>query len=244
MGAFYLISGNEDFSIKERANDLIRELCGDAQEDNPGLEIIRGDTENEKFSAVFARLMDSLETPSFLSAEKVVWLKHFNRFDEALAEASTKKKKSRIDLLSDFLKDGLPQDVTLVIDGPGLDRRKAFYKLCEKVCASSGGELFWFEKSDPKSKGYEAQLLRRIKEQALNAGLRMDDSAVGYMAETIGGDAARLKNEMDKLICYVGPSSKEITIGTAGRFAAAVLKRWHGSFPMLWLKKRRLRHCR
>ena len=66
MGAFYLISGNEDFSIKERANDLVRELCGEIPEDEAGLEIIRGDTENEKFTVFFChpqhnRLPDSNE---------------------------------------------------------------------------------------------------------------------------------------------------------------------------------------
>ena len=31
MGAFYLISGNEDYAVKERANEMMRALCGDAQ---------------------------------------------------------------------------------------------------------------------------------------------------------------------------------------------------------------------
>ena len=207
-----MISGNEDFSIKERANDLVRELCGEIPEDEAGLEIIRGDTENEKFTVAFDSLLDTLATPSFLSSSKVVWLKHFTKFDDAFAEPSTKKKKSRIDLLSDFLKDGLPDDVTLIIDGPGLDRRKAFYKLCEKTCDSSGGELFWFEKTDPKAKGFEAQLIRKIKEQVLNAGFRIDDSAVSFLIETIGADTARLKNEMDKLICYKGNDRGEISL--------------------------------
>ncbi len=204
MGAFYLFSGNEDFSIKDRTGEFIRGLCGEIPEDNTALEIIRGDTENEKAHVVLRKLLAALETPSFLEPRKIIWLKHFNKFDEAAAEPSTKKKPSCLDLLSDFLKKGIPEDTTLVIDGP-LDRRKAFYKLCEKVCQSSGGKLEWFEKADVKSKGYMANLTHRIKEMALNSGdKRINDDAAAFLAETAGADAPRLKNEIDKLIAYVG----------------------------------------
>lgn len=204
MGAFYLISGNEDFSIKERANEFLRTLCGEIPEENPALEVIRGDNDSEKAGPVISKVLDAVETPSFLMPEKIVWLKHFNKFDEAAAEPSTKKNPSRLDQLAAFLKEGIPADVTLIIDGP-MDRRKAFYKLCEKICESSGGKLEWFEKADVKSKGYLPNLIRRIKEIALDSGgKRMNEDAAAYLAETIGGDAARLKNEVDKLIAYAG----------------------------------------
>ena len=203
-GALYLISGNEDFSIKERSNELVRQLCGEIPEENAGLEIIRGDEDSEKAGPVLDRVLDALETPSFLAPEKVVWLKHFNKFDEAAAEASTKKKPSRLDKLSDFLKDGIPADRTLISDGP-LDRRKAFYKLCEKVCASSGGKLEWFEKADVKSRDYLTNLIHRIKTIVLDSsGKRINDNAASYLAETLGSDAGRIRNELDKLIAYAG----------------------------------------
>ena len=191
MGAFYLISGNEDFSIKERANEFLRTLCGEIPEENPALEVIRGDNDSEKAGPVISKVLDAVETPSFLMPEKIVWLKHFNKFDEAAAEPSTKKNPSRLDQLAAFLKEGIPADVTLIIDGP-MDRRKAFYKLCEKICESSGGKLEWFEKADVKSKGYLPNLIRRIKEIALDSGgKRMNEDAAAYLAETIGGDRVR-----------------------------------------------------
>ena len=199
----YLISGNEEFSVKERATELMCQLYGDIPEDNPELEVIRGDEDSEKFTLVLDRFLATLETPPFLSPKKTVWLKHFNKFDEALAEPSGKKQKSRIDLLSDFLKNGFPDDLTIVIDGAGLDRRKAFYKLCEKVCAATGGKLEWFEKVDPKAKGYEAMLHKRIREAVSNYNKRIDENGAAFLAETVGADAARLKNELEKLVSYV-----------------------------------------
>jgi len=212
MGAFYLISGNEDFSVKDSANKLICELCGNVPEDNPSLEVIRGDVEGEKFSQVLSKLMESLETPSFLFPSKVVWLKHFSKFPDALEEKPPKKEKSSIDILSDYLKGGLPKDITLVIDGIGLDRRKAFYKLCEKVCESSGGKVVWHEKADPKVKGYISVLLRKIKEYVLNEGYRIEDAAASFLAETSGNDTGRLYHEMDKLINYAGDPKHEISL--------------------------------
>lgn len=204
MGAFYLISGNEDFSIKERSGEFIRELAGDVPEENPALEIVRGDDDSEKAPAVLDRVLDALETPSFLAPEKIVWLKHFNKFDDAAAESSTKKKPSRLDRLAEFLKAGMPADLTLVIDGP-LDRRKAFFKVCDKACSASGGKLEWFEKADVKSRDYKQNLGRKIREMALNSGgKRLNEDAAAYLAETVGNDVAGLKNEIDKLIAYAG----------------------------------------
>ena len=203
MGSLYLISGNEEFSVKEHATELVCRLYGEIPEDNPELEVIRGDDDTEKFTAVLDRFLDTIQTPPFLFPKKSVWLKHFNKFEDAFAEPSTKKQKSRMDLLSDFLKNGFPEDLTLIIDGPGLDRRKAFYKLCEKVCAAAGGKIEWFDKVDPKAKGYEAMLHKRIREAVSHYGKRIDENGAAFLAETVGADAARLKNELDKLVSYV-----------------------------------------
>ncbi len=207
MGAFYLISGNEEFSVKERANELVRALCGDPPEDNPALEVIRGDGEGDKAPQILDRVLESLAAPPFLSSEKVVWLKRFMLFDDAFAEATTKKKPSRIDQLAAFLQSGMPPDLTLVIDGPGLDRRKSFYKIAAAACEASGGKLMWYDKADPKARGFAKMQIRRIQSLASERGKRMDDAAASFLAETIGTDEARLSSEIDKLIAYAGNAS-------------------------------------
>ena len=204
MGAFYLISGNEDYAVKERANEMMRALCGDPPDDNPSLEIIRGDSDNEKAPQVLDKLLLSLDSPAFFSSEKIVWLKHFLKFDEAFSEPSTKKKPSRIDRLTAFLQEGIPADITLVIDGPGLDRRKAFYKIASAACGSSGGKLEWFEKADPKTRNFKQMLARRIQSIVMDRGKRIEDAAAVFLADTIGADEARLGTEIEKLLTYAG----------------------------------------
>lgn len=204
MGAFYFISGNEDYAVKERANEMMRALCGDPPDDNPSLEIIRGDSDNEKAPQVLDKLLLSLDSPAFFSSEKIVWLKHFLKFDEAFSEPSTRKKPSRIDRLTAFLQEGIPADITLVIDGPGLDRRKAFYKIASAVCGSSGGKLEWFEKADPKTRNFKQMLARRIQSIVMDRGKRIEDAAAVFLADTIGADEARLGTEIEKLLTYAG----------------------------------------
>lgn len=206
MGKLYVFTGTEEFSVKERAGDFIRELFGDMPEENDSLEIIRGDDPDEKYTAVLDKFITSLETPPFLTPSKTVWLKHFNKFDEALSEPSNKKKKSRIDQISDLLKDDLYDDVTVVIDGSGLDRRKTFFKLCEKLCASSGGKMEWFDKIDAKDKSAAMMIYKRIKEMADAFGKRMDDGAINFLTDTVGSDIPRLKNEIGKLASFAGDS--------------------------------------
>ena len=60
MGKLFLISGNEDFTVKERAYELIVSLCGENPEENTALEIIRGDDDTEKFGPVLERFLAAL----------------------------------------------------------------------------------------------------------------------------------------------------------------------------------------
>lgn len=212
MGKFFLIAGGEDFIVRERAREVIESLCGKPPEDNPALEIIRGDDDTEKAGAVLDKFLAALVTPPFLAPEKFVWLKHFAKFDDAFAEPSTKKNKSRLDRVSDFLKEGLPADLTAVIDGTGLDRRKTFYKLCVKLAGDSGGAVEWHEKNDPKSRGGAQALHQTIRELMGSYGKRIDEAGAAFLAETIGGDAARLRSESAKLAVYLGEQEETATL--------------------------------
>ena len=81
-----IFSGSDNFSIKESVTKFIRKLCGDSPEDNPALEIIRGDSDTEKYDALLDQLINSVTTPPFLTPEKIIWLRHFDKFDAAFAE--------------------------------------------------------------------------------------------------------------------------------------------------------------
>jgi len=205
MGKLFLITGNDDFAVKNQAREIVCNLCGDPPEENPELEIIRGDSDELKPEEILTELYAVLQTPPFLASEKKVWLKHFQHFEKVL-DAPKKDAPGRIDDITALIKAGLPDDVTLVIDGPDIDKRKAFFKACKEQ-----GEVFSFEKADITSRDFSSNQFARIQEMAAKNRLTIDPDAVSYLVETIGSDSGRLTTELEKLSCYIMPR-KEITL--------------------------------
>lgn len=200
MGKLYLISGNDEFAIKAKAREVICEICGEEPENNPDLEIIQGDSDELKPEDILTALLGALNTPSFLSAEKIIWLKHFQHFPKVLD--NSKQAKGKVDLIgqiTDFIKDGMPEDITLVVDGPEIDQRKAFFKACKAV-----GEIFFFRKADITSKDFAQSQYDRISDICDKARKKIDQRAIQYLVETVGSDSGRLQMELDKLVCFVG----------------------------------------
>lgn len=207
-GRLIIVSGNDEFLVKEKSGELIRSLCGDPPEVNESLEIIDGAVDadkNDEVLGVFERLAGAMLTPPFLTPEKFVWLKHFSAFANCQADSDRhKRKRAAFERLAESIKEGLPDYLTLIIDGVGIDRRKAFFKICDKAAKASGA-LHWIDQADPMrdKKGFAANLARRIRELADNNGMRMDPDAAAFIAETVGAsDGGRLKSEIDKVCCY------------------------------------------
>ncbi|MCP3966413.1 MAG: DNA polymerase III subunit delta [Lentisphaerae bacterium] len=205
MSRLYLISGNDNFAIKAKTREVINELCGEDFRDNPDLEIIVGDSDDLKPEEMLASALASLNTPPFLSPDKKVWFKHFQHFDKALASNAKDIIKKRITELVKFIKQGIPEDMTLIIDGPDLDQRKAFFKACK---ATKGSEIHYFRKADISSKDYARTQYDKILDICGKAGKKIDQSAVQYLLETVGSDTGRLQSELEKLFCFVGNASR------------------------------------
>ncbi len=203
-GKLHIFSGNDDFSIKENVNRFIRSLCGESPEDDPSLEIIRGDSDTERFDQILDSLINSVTTPPFLTPEKIIWLKHFNKFEDAFGEKSDKKRKSRLDFIAGIFKDGLMDGITVVIDGPGLERKRTFYKTCASVCEAGGGTMNWYEKIDPKARDFSVSMTRKAQELCAQEQKKLSADAAAFLAETSGGDLLKLKNEIVKLVAYAG----------------------------------------
>ena len=207
MGKLFLITGTDDFAVKNQAREIAASLCGDPPEENPELEIVRGDSDELKPEGILDALYQAIQTPPFLCAEKKIWLKHFQHFEKVLDSAKKDGDAGgRIDDITALIKAGLPADVTLIIDGPGIDKRKAFFKACKEQ-----GEIFSYDKADLSSKDFARSQFARIQEQGAKAGVNISPDAVSFLAETVGSDSGRLANELEKLCCYVQPR-REITL--------------------------------
>ena len=203
MGKFYVISGDDDFSRKQRAREIIGELAGDNPEDNPALEIIAGDAPDAKDAVTAGRFLDSLRTPPFLCENKIVWLRHF----PDLAPFNAAEPAEPYSDIIEFLSEPLPPEVHVVIDGPGLDQRKSF----AKVLKAAGAIMESKAVAKMTDRNYADSRRMAIEEFMQKTGKRIARDAMQFLCDTVGGDAGTLANELEKLRCYVG-ANPDITL--------------------------------
>jgi len=205
MPKLYLISGDDDFAIKLRSREIITSLCGEDAENNPDLEVVSGDSDVLKAEEILSNLMASLHTPPFLSPDKKIWLRHFIHFEKSLAVNAKEIVKKRMTELVDFIKAGIPDDIILIIDGPGIDQRKAFFKSCK---AAPDSDIQIFKKTSFGDRNFAENQRQLVNEVCRKAGKQIDQAAVYYLSETISGDSGRMQTELEKVFCYVGDSNR------------------------------------
>ena len=208
MENLILITGNDTLAIKNKANSIIDELKKNIA-DEYSFEIITGDTENSKPMKVLEELLISINTPSFFGSTKTIWLKHFSHFDQATGKDKKNKLfqdtfKEIIDTLqTEFLDNN---NVSLIIDGPELDRRTSIYKFFSK-----NGTIHHLAKIDTNDKSYQADLRNKIRDLCGLENVKINYDAIEFLADTVGGDTGRLTGEIAKLISYVD-NKKNITL--------------------------------
>ncbi len=203
MGRLYIISGDDDFSVKERTRSLIGELSGSVPEDDPALEIISGDRDDVKKDELLGNFLAAMRTPPFLTDHKIVWLKHCKMLEEFFADDA----KGALAEVAAILSSPLDDELTVVIDGPGWDSRRTLAKAVKKTGAEV--EIHALVKSTDKNFGENRRDL--IKEICNAAGKKISYDAIQYLIDTIGPDNGVLKNELDKLMCYAW-QAPEITL--------------------------------
>lgn len=201
MTRLYLISGDDDYAVKLRSREIIASLCGEDAENDPALEIIRGDSEESRPEDILCSLLAALRTPPFLSPDKKVWLRHFIHFEDALAVNAKEIVKKRLGELCDFIRQGIPDDLILLIDGPDIDQRKAFFKCCK---AAPDSEIQIFKQTSFGDKRFVENQRLLIQEICAKAGKQIDQAAVYYLSETVTGDGGSLQMELEKAFCYAG----------------------------------------
>lgn len=202
MPNLYLISGTDEFSIRQKATELIEALCGENPEENPGLEMIHGDSTEMKVPQMLNGLLQSMQTPDLFGGQKTIWLK---RFDFAQISKS-KDSKAAGENLVEALKAGLPGDITIVLDGVGMDKRSALFKACQKT-----GEIHLFDKVDVKDRDWEKNIRIKVMQVCQDNNIRITPEAATFLSETSGTDTGRVLSELQKLFAFIYPND-QITV--------------------------------
>ena len=122
-----LICGNDEYLVTSNAREWVDAVCP-IDEQALGLELVAG-TALTIDEAVYALdgVLAALRTVGLFGGKKVVWLRDAAFLKHAVIMKNAKVKELLASLASD-LKSGLSEEQYLLISGPGIDRRSAFYK--------------------------------------------------------------------------------------------------------------------
>jgi DNA polymerase III delta subunit len=204
----YLITGDDEFAVKNKTRSIIVSLCGESPEENPSLEIIHGDPDEKKTPVeLLGMAMDAIATPPFLSDKKVIWLKNFDFeiFSGKGVKGAEGEKNFNIlaQRLLESVKTGLPDSVSMVMSIFSIDKRSSIYKACAR-----NGEVHEFEKISIDMKNLSDVLGKHISETCSVLDIRLSANARDFLVEACGANYARIINELEKLAAYVHPGKE------------------------------------
>ncbi len=201
----FLITGDDETAAENLAAKIVHEHAGE----NPDafrLEIFR-ENENKKPEDLLRDLLFSLQSPPFLGGRKTIWLRNFSRFGAEGGKNAAGALPDALRQLAEQIKQGIPEDIVLVMNGPGVDGRKALYKSCK-----TAGAVLVCKKPDRLSRNWREEMTRLVEESARNKGLDLPASVVAYLVEALGSESSRIGPELEKLICYCGGTDAPVTL--------------------------------
>ena len=193
-----VIVGNDESEVKRQALELSQELAP-SDADGFGLEIIDGavNTVDEATQAIRLAI-EALQTPPFLCARKLVWLKNVNFLSDNIIGKSEKTQSALAHFL-DILGGLHAPHVTFLLSAIEPDKRRAFYKHLNKISQPKV-----YDRPDISQMGWEKTVAERVRADCQTLGIRMAKETLDYFVQLVGPDSRQIANELDKLSTYLG----------------------------------------
>ena len=201
----YVVTGTDEARVVSESQRLYKNLAGD--NDDPFANEIFEQGDNGPEPELVNSVVRSLKTPPFLGGRKVVWLKHFTGFDEEGDKSSPAPMAVALRALASAVTEFLGPEMLLLVDGCGLDKRRALYK-----AFAAHGKVMEYTKPDMTKKGWENIMIDCIRQEASLKGLRLAANAEQYLLDVLGTDTARIDAELEKVLCYRGGTGGTVTI--------------------------------
>ncbi len=202
--AVKLIHGTDEYLVSHNARKVVNALCPESEQ-TLSLETVVGDVKTiDEAVAALKTCIGALRTIGLFGGQKTVWLRDVSIFKDAVI-SKNETVKDLLGKLADDIKKGLLSGQNLIISAPGVDRRSAFYKVCEAAGA--------VEAYDLPEQDYKKKPVIRERAQALfaQAKCRISPAALDLFLEKVGTDTRQLVMEAEKLMIYIG-DRKEIAV--------------------------------
>ena len=204
----HFLCGSDEDAVKKAAADLAQKLAPD---DAMNFETIDGRalTVDEATNSI-AKVREAILTLPFFGGGKLVWWKAVNFFDETGVGRHASVKEALESLLPDLDKvDG--ESVTLMISALGIHKGRTFSKALLKFAQAK-----YFDLPDLRNNS-EDDIIFQIERRMKAAGLRPGPGAAERFFQATGIDTAAWSQELEKLACFAGEGSAELTHADVNR---------------------------
>ncbi len=195
---FYLITGNDEGAVKERALSLVEELLPDWGGEM-GLETIDCNAESvEQAVQKVNAALSAIQSMPMFSTRKLVWLKNLNLLSDTVLGRSESVQAALSHLLALF-KEGLPDFCGLILSVIEPDKRRSAYKELSKLTKPEV-----LDRIDTGRSGWEQGAIARLRDGLSTAGITADEATLLLFVQRTGADTRAMDSEMAKVDLYLG----------------------------------------
>lgn len=199
----YLITGDDDYLVSDKVATILSKTAPAGGDAAAQLERIDGAVDKvEPAVNVIRRCLAAINSLGLFSEQKTIWLENATFLGDNRASQS-QTVQDELARLTDKIKAGLPEDVTLIITAPSVDKRRAFYKTCK-----TAGELHDFMVPDDRNYRDQASVAERLERLAADQGLQLTPAAKVAFQQKVGLDTRVILNELEKLATALGERRK------------------------------------
>ncbi len=207
MGQFYLIYGNDEQAVKKKASALAAKITEDKSLCD--IETVAGD--GAKYDEIIQEFINDLQTPPFLTPEKLVFLRYFAYADKFVSN-SDELTMTAVELLLN-LDESIHVIIECIQNAP--DMRKSTAKKLKNIAAI---EICDTVKSTDKN--FQTVRADLIKEKLAAEGKSIAPDALRFLVDTLGSSSGILDNELEKICTYLGSNETEITLDICRKLCA------------------------
>ncbi len=199
---FIFICGADDFLVGRLGRARYDELAAEIT-DEFSRETIAGFANNvDEVETAIGRFRDSVQTVSMFGGRRLVWFKDVNFLADSRT-GNTESAKAAVEHLQSILAAVNPADVAILVTAAPVDRRKSFYKWCEKTAD------FTFVGAANAEDAAEALALTALSEAKM-LGVEIERDALSLLLARSGANTRFLVSEVNKLAAHAD-SGKKIT---------------------------------
>ena len=191
---FTFICGADDFLVGRLGRARYDELAAEIT-DEFSRETIAGFANNvDEVETAIARFRDAVQTVSMFGGRRLVWFKDVSFLADSRT-GNTESAKAAVEHLQTVLDGVNPADVAILITAAPVDRRKSFFKWCEKTAD------FAFVGAANAEDAAETLALTALAE-ARSLGVEFERDALSLLLARSGANTRFLVSEVNKLAAH------------------------------------------